>query len=388
VEPRDYVPRPAGAFDDADVDIFAARPTDLLPSCVVPHALDDQWVPRELMRTMLAERRSLPELNDVRLPLMRKEYIRALVTARQVVINRTYLYRNDVVSSDYLADGQEREAFAQLLGQGVIVPFLLEERSPIEVADARDPRYAESVAVWNDLCRREPVYCVRLSWNDEENEGLVNERLFAAFANGIQRAEDIDYRRLLLDTGGQDVERFRRRLSELRLIGRPSTQLPITRTTMYQKFVLSGDGDVKHGSYDPDKPFITAVKWFLDLLYNANLADALGLGLVTPADSLHRSLLHPPTPAPSADRPATPAIMETIQNALFLSRLGTEALNSFDGLTLSDVLRIRASQPWEEYAHAVDDLLQTPWLMSHPERGVPSVYRKYGQLVRYVADLR
>jgi hypothetical protein len=353
----------------------------------VPHALDDQWVPRSLIQTLLNERASLPELNDVRLPLMRKEYIRSLITARQIVVNRTYLYRNPIISADYLADEGDRRAFAVLLHERAIVPFLLKERSPIEVADTQDSRFAQSVTAWNELCRREPVYCVRLSWDDAENDSLVDEGLFDAFAEGVRRAEKIDYRRLLRDAGGRDTERFRARLAELQLIGRPSTQTRLTRTLMYQKFVLREDTDVTQGAYDPDKPFIAAIKWFLDLLYNANLADALGRGLATPVDSLHRSLVRHATAGRAAVIGGA-AIVEAIQNALFLGRQGLGALRSFEGLTLSDVLTIRASKAWHDYAAAVDDLLNAPWLLSHPERGLPAVYGKFGRLIRFVSGSR
>jgi hypothetical protein len=75
---------------------------------------------------------------------VRAEYIRSLINGELVVINRAFIYNNDVIYRDYLpaqnrsnsdevpAARENREAFKRLLQDKVVVPFLLYERSPVE----------------------------------------------------------------------------------------------------------------------------------------------------------------------------------------------------------------------------------------------------------------
>src|SRR5215813_930427 len=66
------------------VAIYELTPADLElePNCTIPHALDDQWVSRSLLGEMAASRRPLHELGEARKALVRREYLRALVTRK------------------------------------------------------------------------------------------------------------------------------------------------------------------------------------------------------------------------------------------------------------------------------------------------------------------
>ena len=78
------------------------------------------------------------------------------------------------------------------------------------------------------------------------------------------------------------------------------------------------------------------------------------------------------------------SIMETIQDALFRRDFSTGALSMFDAVTLPQVVAIRKSEPWQKYVDAVDVLLEEPWLLPHPERGLLHVYRCYDDLIDYI----
>ena len=90
------------------VELFELIPDDLDLNCAIPHALDDQWVSRALISEMAASRKTLHELGEKRDSLIRREYIRALVTAKKIVINRSYLLKNPVISKDYTESGEPR----------------------------------------------------------------------------------------------------------------------------------------------------------------------------------------------------------------------------------------------------------------------------------------
>lgn len=394
----------ADGSEPEPVVIFELVPADLGLNCTIPHALDDQWVSRELIKEMAVSGRSLHELGEMRDTLVRREYLRALVTAKKIVINRSYLLKNQVISRDYSSDSVSRAAFAELLRVGAIVPFLLKERTPIESDFADDPDAAEGARIWNELLSgqgpdgngRVEVQCVRLSWDDAENNRLVQERFYDAFADGIKRAASFDYRRLLNDVGADPSDTFEERLRLMPKISDSSPGAALTRTALYERYVIEAPNKVSSGKYDFSKPDMVALKWLFDLIYNSNLAAALGLALVTPADSGHRSVIYRPPSAPEADnvgsRPYASnylrtIVMETAQDAIFVGDYTAGSLAMFDGLTLSDVVTIRNSEVWRRYSQALDSLLAEPWLISHPERGLPFVYGRYAALIDYVSGV-
>jgi hypothetical protein len=82
---------------------------------------------------------------------VRTEYRRALINARQLVVNRAYLHSNPIVFQDYLQPGENREAFKELLNYGVIVPYLFNEQTPLDKPNyATDPR---GFPVWEYICQ-------------------------------------------------------------------------------------------------------------------------------------------------------------------------------------------------------------------------------------------
>lgn len=383
--------------------IFELVPSDLELNCVIPHALDDQWVSRGLIRKMAASRKSLHELGEERDVLTRREYLRALVSARKIVINRSYLLKNKVISRDYRTDPVSRAAFVELLRAGAIVPFLVKERTPIESEFAEDPDAAEGARVWNELLSTQDpagrgmveVQCVRLSWDDTENDRLVREQLSDAFAAGVRRSISFDYRRMLEDLGSSPSDTFEERLRLMPKMSASSLR-PLTRSALYQRYVIDDRETVASGKYDFTKPDMVAFKWLFDLIYNSNLAAALGLALITPADSAHRSVVYRPSGAQQAGAAWSghydstylrTTVMETVQDAIFVGDYGSESLAIFDGLTLSDVVAIRNSDVWRLYSQALDALLAEPWLMSHPERGLPFVYGRYGALLSHISGI-
>jgi len=388
----------------SQVALFELVPGDLGPNCTIPHALDDQWVSRGLIREMASSRKSLHELGEARDTLIRREYLRALVTARKIVINRSYLLKNQVISRDYQKDPVSRAAFVELLRVGAIVPFLLKERTPIQSDFAADPDAAEGARTWNELLsEHDPsgpgkveVQCVRLSWDDSENDRLVQELLIDAFATEIRNASSFDYRRMLDDVGADPSDTFEERLRLIPKMSASWARTGLTRTALYERYVIEDQEDISTGKYDFTKPDMVALKWLFDLIYNSNLAAALGLALVAPADSGHRSVIYRPKGAPQAGLAWTgpyergylqTMVMETVQDAIFVGGYSSRSLAMFDGLTLSDIVAIRNSDAWRSYSRALDSLLAEPWLMSHPERGLPFVYGRYAALIEHISGI-
>ena len=71
-------------------------PSDVRGAMVLPQALDNQWAPREVLCKARDSGSSLASLNSVK--TRRVEYLRALVGARRVIVNRAYMYNSPAVS--------------------------------------------------------------------------------------------------------------------------------------------------------------------------------------------------------------------------------------------------------------------------------------------------
>lgn len=106
------------------------KSADLAKAAIRPQVFDDQWVPRKLLPRMIEEKRSLADARKERSELILKEWCRAFVYDEQVVVNRAYLFNNEVVVSDYAKDNRSRSDFNVLLNDQVIVPFLATASSP------------------------------------------------------------------------------------------------------------------------------------------------------------------------------------------------------------------------------------------------------------------
>jgi hypothetical protein len=88
-----------------------------------------------------------------------------------------------VVIDDYLAEGDSREAFRDMLGSQVIVPWLYEEQTPTDkVKFAVDPG---AEPIWQRICQEVRMGCARLSWSDPVNNDRVRllRGRFAAWAS-------------------------------------------------------------------------------------------------------------------------------------------------------------------------------------------------------------
>jgi hypothetical protein len=229
---------------DRNADFECLEPSDLGSVPVAIQALDNQWMPRKLLRKIKKKGRLTTSIEKERESYVRAEYMRALVNGRQAVINRAYIYNNQAVFQDYLQEGESREAFKALLQEGVIVPYLYTEQSPFEPAAYENaPRGFET---WQKLSREEvSMQCVRLSWDDELNSQLTRDQLARRFHNFAQLAAAGDFDAYLQDLGLDLSAKsgLRRRLIEIAqlCLDFVDQEKLMTRNVLYKAFVTAGD---------------------------------------------------------------------------------------------------------------------------------------------------
>src|SRR5438270_10134518 len=84
------------------VEFEAISPDGLKTIPVLCQAFDNQWLPRSLLKEAIKAGGITSELAQKREELGRAEYIRSLINGEQVVVNRAFIYNNEIIYRDYL----------------------------------------------------------------------------------------------------------------------------------------------------------------------------------------------------------------------------------------------------------------------------------------------
>jgi hypothetical protein len=373
-------------IDDRLYDPFRRiESTALDPVAVVAQCLDNQWVPRDLLTTMVSNGWSLNEQNVAqrRLEDSRHEYLRAILNAPQVIINRAFFFNNPVVFRDFLQDGESSKAFKSLLSTSVIVPYLLRETSPTE--EQRFTVHPQGWDAWLRVARETSSSCLRLSWDDEqENDEYVHSYLERPFRRFLLTMADFEQEALTRDFSLDDEEAdlFKTRLREVSQWAAGTED--VRRETFYKRFVVVDGTKPADGIYDRSKPFAAQLKQLADLRYNTTLADAMDRYALTPVDSLHRAAMQEERQFIRAKGMDTDALL----NVLLQRRAFDLVQNPLDvglaGLELNHVWQARRTDEWLQYIASLKSLITAP-----EEFGTRAqdVYSRYVDLAGQLSDI-
>jgi hypothetical protein len=387
-------------IDDGDVSFTPIEAADLIGTVsAVPQALDNQWFDRELLAKVIKAGTVDKSVAADRDRRSRIEYLRALLAAEKIIVNRAYLYNNRVVYQDYLAKGPDREAFRDLLQQGVIMPWLLGEPSPIP-RSAPEFETAEGLEAWREVAESTSMSCIRLSWDEEENARLSRDlgREFNRFALDFTQLDVKALRRdLALDDEAQAESVFK----QLRTVGRwvhdeLDADRAVTRQRLYEKFVVVDGARVTDHRYDASKPHAAQVKQLLDLKYATNLADSVDVFSITPGDSPRRTALQEGLAAVRARGKSELTSTDSDQLITLLRNLAfenvqelLEAVPSLDRLTLADVHDVRREREWEAYRKVFSALVNSPSVetLADPDRGAQAITKSYLTMLRKAEEI-
>ncbi|MBL1096393.1 hypothetical protein [Streptomyces coffeae] len=385
---------------DGRDDLTRVRPDDLDPGAVIAQSLDNQWVSAEMTRKMITKGKSLRDIQDLRNDHVRAEYFRSLINTRQIVVNRVFFYNNPAVSRDLTEGGHARTAHQKLLAEGALIPFLLGEREPTDLPKSVDVDEA-AFAAWQEtlagMPAAEKVTCVRMSWNDEENVRDTKSALINPFAGRVQGLTAKDIPLLASQVGVPDdrIPQFAERVGDVVQFSNEQrvVDATVTRNLLYEKFVCVDGSPVSEGRYDGSKPFAAEIKQLLDLIYNVNLADALGMYPLTPTGSLRRVALQEWRDI-RARSTARAAVQDPEELMLFLRQQAFAAVqdrltpSEIDTLHLEDVWLLRQSGPWHRYMEAFNALTADPAAFHDKVGDVFDRYVRLNSEIVRLADAR
>ena len=342
---------------------------------ILSQALDNQWLPRNLLKEALKAGEVSADLERQREEIVRAEYIRSLINGDQVVINRAFLFNNPIIFKDYLpakkdSDTDEvqravdnREAFKRLLKEHVIVPYLFKEKSPVQQLDFSTLSFEE----WTKVCKEVPgLQCVRLSWDDAQNLKSADIDVAGRFINSALTIgtpqKDFDKYIEDLDLSPREKDELKKQLRNViqKAVELLNQKEAVTREDLYKEFVTIDGTKPADRHYDKTKPFAGEIKELLDLAYARNLPDALGGYLLTPVDSLPRSALQEAADELRSSDTTAQDIVKMLQRRLFEVVQEGQYLPSLDLLSLPDVNLIRGTSEWFNYIEEFKKLLIDP----------------------------
>lgn len=388
---------------DSNGNFTRIEPSDLKGTVYVTvQALDNQWIPRSLLRKAL-KTGPTASIERQRQRIVRNEYIRALINSEQVVINRAFIYNSYAVFQDFLQkSSEERRAFATLLEQEIIIPYLFKETNPI---DKPEFGVTDSFKAWQEVSKEAKMKCIRLSWNEKLNDELTREHLARRFHNFAMTASTGNISSYLRDLSlnsrirkDASVEKaLRKRFVEMAQIclDSISQEKLVTRDILYKAFITSGENTALR-QYDGTKPFAGEIKQLLDLAYNRNLPDALGGYLLTPIDSLPRTALQELEQVAQQPEITADELIKLLQRSIFEYVMRGSYLKSMGLLPLQDVQEIRNLDEWQVYIDNLKTLLDKPVEIKNNiasvhedyfEDAVARVHRSYTDLAEKMTGL-
>jgi hypothetical protein len=359
--------------------------TNLDSVAVVAQCLDNQWVPRDLLRPMMEHGWSLndPDVTKQRLNDSRHEYLRSILNSQQVIINRAFFFNNPVVYRDILHPGDSREAFTSLLSTAVLVPFLLRETNPIQ--EQRFTVHTQGWDSWRQVASETSSSCLRLSWEDEdENEEFVHSYMETPFRKFLltMAAFDVEGLKRDFDLDDEKARSLKRRMQQVSIWAAETED--VRRETFYEKFVVVDGTRPADGWYDRGKPFAAQLKQLADLRYNTTLADAVDRYALTPVQSLHRAALQEERQLTQMTGVDTDTLLEVLLRRRVFD-LAQQPLDvGFTGLGLHHVWQARKTDEWTQYINSLRSLIAAP---REFDTRAQDVYSRYVDLAAQLSNI-
>lgn len=346
---------------NSGVTFKMAGPADLHPVSIVAQCLDNQWAPKELLVKQVEGGLSLADVAAEREPAVRRGFIRSLLSAQQVIVNRAFLFNNHVLASAY-SNPQERPAFERLLSDSTIVPYLFSESSPVD--EVRFPTLPES-ANWKAVAASSDLTCLRLDWDEDRNRRMIRDHLSQKFHLFAQTVNKIDPRVFCADL---QLEADEARISGLKEVFFDMARLAldisssgrdVTRDDLNRVFVTPDGADTSEGRIDRAKPFALELKQLVDLKYNVNLPDALDRFALTPLDSPPRSLLQEVgLMMQGATKIDAKELVRIVSNIRFENVLRSAEAVSLDQVPLPAVIQVRSGEAFSRYIEIAAQTMQ------------------------------
>lgn len=296
---------PEQIIDSVNGQLFyKVQPYDLSISTGYPFALDNQWIPEIIYQNenywLEFEKKgfSSAELADIIKQEQEKCFIVSLIHMRQLIINKSAILNTMALRSFYMLE-KNKKSFVNLIRNGSIIVFLYGEgeMSPFVHKLPKYETEKDAVESWNNLCKENPIYCIRENWGNAIDQHSID---FVKFCCTI--ADDIENNEILSDSFGMDsIKRlqFFSVLKDIAVQGFVKARMSgtnmfnnlkgLSRSYFYKSFIVREESTtspkpVLNCLFDRDKPFHVELKRMVDFYYNALFANYFNCWPLTPVN--------------------------------------------------------------------------------------------------------
>ena len=287
-------------FNNIYYKVFAA---DLAPSAVYPFALDSQWLPEifydsenkyysEFEKDGFASQRVQEYLKAYK----RRNFVLSFFHYKQILLKLNSILYEPYFQELLLNEGEDKEAFKQLLSNGSIVVLLNNKQMSPFVYSYQDRPVFKA---WNDLCEEISVYCIRENWavsSDEHSKDFLRfcSNLAMDHSNNILLAQamhlnEAEINNFLVTLKTISMQSF----CQTHMNGTQSQDKvdDYSRSVFYRNYIVK---DSEEGSldpvytclFDPNKPFHHELKKLIDIYYNSIFTKTLQCDALLPDDVL------------------------------------------------------------------------------------------------------
>jgi hypothetical protein len=370
------------------------EPVSFEADAVVPQCLDNQYVTDETFSYMINHRVGYdnPVVNDMREASTKTEFIRSLIYSSQVIIQRAFLKNNEFLYKNYLPqDRQNVEAFAQLIRERAVIPFLFKEASLTDNLDfdLRGEGDRALQALLSEIGDDE-LACVRLAVDEQVNKSETR-RMSLEFSLRLMELSTFKEPEQLAmvaelfhkpDIIVEDPVAWKQFKKNIRQLARyafdkaeeiEETNQFLSRNQVYADNFIETDGNVALGHFKKpgsENPFILELKKYVDLVYNANLPDFLQRYTFTPVGLPSRTALQDSTRRSTShgairDILSDPDYLDLIRRT-FMARIGKGMfLPELRHMSVADVAAVRKLPEWSKFKDAQARILKNPLESSH-----------------------
>jgi hypothetical protein len=350
--------------------------SQLEADAVLPQCLDNNFVSNETYNFIEVNDLDYSdgEVQRMREHERRNEFMRSLVYASQVVVNRAFLSNDDFLIKHFLPSNREDLVAAATLVRGqAIVPYLFKEKTLLD--EAHYDRHIQWKVALQTLIEEvdKEITCVRLAVDDETNE--ANTAIVSrAFRSKIADFKHFDARELsnlasevIVPNRSLDETEwvaFKRQIDELASFAANAGEF--NRHRVYGKFFTVGSetGRGQFKKRDRDSPFLFELKKIVDLVYNSNLPDALDRFTFSPlglpsraalADKIqNRKPINLDKILPSED------VLQYFRRQFKAHTDQAMVLPFLADLKMSEIVTIRKMEEWQAFQAAQAAILRDP----------------------------
>lgn len=302
---------PEKVYDnEAENFFYRVHSSDLAPSTAFPFALDNQWLPDEVISSESELRSQFlkcgfesEEVQKYLEKFQKKNLYQSLLHTRQIILNRASILNSRSLQKFYSSEKgygeKEKDAFSELLRDGSIVVFLYGDNELTPYV-SNLPKYStlqHSIEAWNDLCTRISMYCIRENWEtpvDKHRQEFVKQCTTLAF--------NTETNEMLAECFGFDStarNEFFTILKEIEMTvflqthiigtGHRSKVEGYSRSSFYKSFIVTEKSNdhpypVLNCIFDHDKPFHEELKKIIDVYYNSIFTNYFNCAALIPSD--------------------------------------------------------------------------------------------------------